>query len=243
MSTKELIKALINSIDTTVKVLSAVDNGDQTYSFTLDGILWLRVGKVLSYGNGDAYKVISITGDSEAGFVVVCRLISGTFSPSYTSLNVPTPYYFHGSVRMINSEVSKIRKSSDKVPMFYLRTLDEATYPNEKTDRFLYNAPIELFVLDEANYKDWISNDYESEIISPLRSLLDAFIDALVKNEQAIEREPYQVRPIIKFAREDDNGNVSKYFTDDLSGWRFRTNLNVKKPLDCCKENKIKLKL
>jgi len=243
MSVNDLIKTLVNSINTTLNVVESVDNGDNTFSFVFAEVLWLRVGKTLTTENEASYKVISITGNKEQGFTVLCKLIKGSYDANALKVNIPKPFYFYGSIRMINGEVAKIRRSIDKVPMFYLRTLEEATFPNDKTERFLYNVPVELFILDEANFKDWISEDYESEIIEPLRSLLNAFIEKVEINEQAIEPEPYQIRPIIKFAREDDNGNVSKLFTDDLSGWRFRMSLNVKKPLNCCKDKKIKLKL
>ena len=242
MTPRDLIQKLIDSIDKTLLVASASDNGDSTFSFVFAEVKWLRVFKVFTAQNGATFRVVEIVFDSATGYTVKAKLLTGSFDAATVSVLIPAPFYWHGSVRMINGEVSKIKRSIDKTPMFYLRSLDEIDYNNDKTSRFLYSVPIELFVLDEANYKDWISDDYESEIIKPLETLVDAFVHQLKKQDQIFDAQPYQKRPIIKFAKEDDNGNVSKYFTDDLSGWRFRTLLQVINPLNCCKTKKFKFK-
>lgn len=241
MSPKDLIKGIIELIDVSVPVLSTTDNGGGSYTFVLGELKWLRIGKLLTGGTDETFKVKAIVFEESTGYTVETVLVSGTPTTNYTVLNVPVPYYWHGSVRMINSEISKIKRSVNKTPLFYLRTLSPISYNNDRTSRFLYNTDIDLFILDEANYKDWISDDYYTEVIEPLESLMNAFIDQVKKQNQIIEETPYSTTPVIKFASSDSNGNLRKYFTDDLSGWRIQMDLQVKNCLDCC-DGKINFK-
>lgn len=233
MLPNQIIEELVSRIDSEVRVVSILseDIPEGVFIFELSEFKWLRVGKILTSGN-QSYLVKVKSVSNEGQKIIEVKLLEGTYSAPQV-LVLPDPVFFHGTVRMINNEVSQIRQSRKKTPLVYLADYRNIN-TNEPTNRIKYEAPLRLFFLDEANYNDWTSDDYYPEVIEPMEALAKAFKKVAKKNEQIVDTtEGFGETPVIKFANTDRNGHISKLFTDDLSGYGLDFDLKVINSENC----------
>ncbi len=232
MTAREILKAITEKISGEIKVLSTQDQTSDEITFVVDSFKWLRVGKILTSPTGETYRAETISTEQNGDKLIKARLREGTFPPDFTTLTVPEPVFFGGTIREINAETSEIKRSSEKTPMIYLEPTRNRR-KNDKLNRIRYESPVRIFFLDEANFKEWISDDYFTELVDPLEPLLDAFVSELKYQSQLIDFDEYTSDPVTKFARFDSSGNLRKYFTDDLGGWSLSFDLRVINSENC----------
>ena len=232
MTAREILKEICQKISGEISVLSSTDQTADSITFEVNSFKWLRTGKILTSPTGETYRAEQLITGTDGKKMIKAKLREGVFPLDFTSLTVPEPVFFGGTIREINAETSEIKRNSDKTPMIYLEPTRNRRR-NDKLNRIRFESPVRLFILDEANFKEWISDDYFTELIDPLEPLLNELIKEIKKQSQLIDFDEYLSDPVTKFASFDASGNLRKYFTDDLGGWSLSFDLRVINSENC----------
>lgn len=163
------IEDFINSIDFSTAVESFSDDGTYT-TVVCDNIYHARGGMKVDV-DGMEYKVR--TSDPATDTLELNGLITDP-----VTVTIPTPQYFHGTLRAANGEVSQLDPLTT-FPMIYLWEIVKEDEQDifSAIDR---EAGLRFFFIDEANNEDWLVDDYYKQRLEGLNKLVDKFKSSLL---------------------------------------------------------------
>lgn len=201
------IETFINGLDLSSPILSAVIGA--TSVLTVENVYHARVG-LNCIIDGFEFEIISVNYDANTVEV------NGT-PVTYILFEMPVPFYFHGTPYATNAHISRLQ-DSQKVPMIYLLEIIREQLQVEDSSIETI-ADLRLFFLDVANFQDWTTDQHYSNVIRPMRNLLDAFIDQARNSPLFGELPALQVITHVKFGvYQDSKGHLNSLFNDRLSG-------------------------
>jgi hypothetical protein len=218
----DLVGTLIENIRDTHAIISITNVGN-TYTINTAETHSLAVGDYVKISGTD-YKIITLTNDTKFT-VTSTTAITGTI---WTAL---APYYFYGTPIMIANTIDKITDYQNKYPVIVLFE----TMPADSNDGYIdKESPIErtvaleMYFMDEANYSDWASEDYYSNVINDMQTLVDSFIAECQINVQIGSFTKHKETNYSKWnlVRLDTGKNV---FNAQLSGIGLNISLPIKK--------------
>jgi hypothetical protein len=142
-------------------------------------------------------------------------------------LEIPAPNYWHGTVTQTNVELNQENDDRKKTPLVYLyevlkdrRSRNEELSPNRFVD-------IAIFFMEDANFKDWLTDDHYKNVIQAMDNLAEDFIIFVGTSKLTgfSEIENYDIIPHAKFGYYDANGHKKNLFDFNLSGVELRMTL------------------
>jgi VCBS repeat-containing protein len=233
--TVEILKDLVESI--TLKVSGKdgsvwVDNLDGTYTLDVCITYWFTVGDRFedSVLLGIYHTITEVVKDTSI-------TISSTMLPTNNEATLPTPLFYHGTIIAGTNELTNIRNhETESRPIIYLLEQFDETYFNEESsyDRI---SNLRLFFLLDSSYS-WETPEHYTKVINPIRTLVNYFIDTVIKGNKLFDSEEIQEIDTTTRVRfgvyTSDRGTLVKALNEDYSGIEIRFSLPMFKPNVCC---------
>lgn len=158
---------------------------------------------------------------------VYFRSLIGDFSTFPEVVTLPAPKFIYGEFLMTNKELNYWGES-DKNPFIWLNTngLEE----NSETIDGGQDVNIDLYILSNCNYVDWLTANHYEQIITPMYALKSVLVNALTNHKKIIyeKSKVSSTVKIVNFGEESDKGALKKYFNSDLSGLNLKMETSVK---------------
>lgn len=230
--TVDIIEDFVNGFIPRSDINSITDNEDGTFTLEVDELLNVRKGSTIEIDNTN-YTVTAISADDKTITVSSEDEITGT---EYFAV---IPFYFHGTPIATGKVLSTIKDTALKTPMVYcMEVMRDRIYhdPNTLLDR---ESNVRLFFLDEANYRDWDTDEHYSESIVPMANYARAFM-AYLRKHKGIDESKFETSEFVYHAkfgiRLSSNGHDANLFPDKLSGVEVEVLLPIKKSFICDEE-------
>jgi hypothetical protein len=90
-------------------------------------------------------------------------------------------------------------------------------------------SSIRVLFLDNNNPKQYQTNDYRLNVVSPMIGLKDAFIKAVLGNTLFNDLESWNTRPFTRLGVESDKGFEANILDENLSGVELSITLPIRK--------------
>jgi VCBS repeat-containing protein len=233
--TVEILKDLVESI--TLKVSGKdgaawVDNLDGTYTLEVCKTYWFTVGDRFedSVLLGIYHTITEVVKDTSI-------TISSTMLPTNNEATLPTPLFYNGTIIAGTNELTNIRNhETESRPIIYLLEQFDETYFNEESsyDRI---SNLRLFFLLDSSYS-WETPEHYTKVINPIRTLVNYFIDTVIKGNKLFDSEEIQEIDTTTRVRfgvyTSDRGTLVKALNEDYSGIEIRFSLPMFKTNACC---------
>jgi VCBS repeat-containing protein len=233
--TVEILKDLVETI--TLKVSGKdgavwVDNLDGTYTLEVCKTYWFTVGDRFedSVLLGIYHTITEVVKDTSI-------TISSSMLPTNNEATLPTPLFYHGTIIAGTNELTNIRNhETESRPIIYLLEQFDETYFNEESsyDRI---SNLRLFFLLDSSYS-WETPEHYTKVINPIRTLVNYFIDTVIKGNKLFDSEEIQEIDTTTRVRfgvyTSDRGTLVKALNEDYSGIEIRFSLPMFKPNVCC---------
>lgn len=227
-STVNIVRDLVASMKFPFTIKSVTDNLDGTYLLTTGATHYLQKGSNYVFDiNGNDYEILSVVLNTSV-------LVKGNEVPVPSTFNLPVPYFFHGTIKQTNMELSQELDMAKKTPMVYLlRPISEPTDAMDLNDPLIEREPnLTLFFLTEADFKNWTTDDFDHEAVEPMWYMANAFIEACKADSGIDKIGTYEISDKIKFANYNLNGADKILFKDNLSGKELNITLPIRS--SCC---------
>lgn len=229
--TVHIIEGLVNQLTAEFVIKDAIDNGDGTFTLVSDCTWWISLSDNVLI-DGKNYTVEEFVINQ----YIKIRPIDGGLLPTVDSFDVITPNYIHGTVKMAANEIDAVNNKVDLVPFVYLFEVireDENTDEESMIDR---ESDLRIFFLNTANYKDWLTEDHYTNVIYPMRQMVDLFIKKVKASKFFTYDTDYQKINYINFSQ--DGNQKESVFDCNLSGIELKLFAKIREDLSCVNFNK-----
>lgn len=225
MEIHQYINDLVAKICPSITIDNAIDNGDGTFTIETCNTYYLREKKTVTI-DGQNYTVKSVIKDTSF-------IVSGGVLPTVTEFDLYKPKFFHGTPKKIQEELSGIKKGQDKTPVFLLHEIVRENNLSRNFESVLEKeVDVQLFIMDTAKFKEWKTDDHYNVCIVPMRSLLELFVDEIIKDKKNFDTEEleFEVIPRANFGTfVDQRGYDRQLYTDYFSGNQLNITLKIRK--------------
>lgn len=134
------------------------------------------------------------------------------------SFTIPPPYFLSGTPRMTSTELTQLKSNLARHPFLWLLEVYSTDFTNESR-RKQSSSRVRLFLFDYVDDTRWLNIDHKINVIRPLKSLTDSFLNALNKDSNVIEIKNYSIIERVLFGNYQQNkGNVSTILPEKLTG-------------------------
>ena len=217
----QTIEEQVNRLSYTSKVVSVSNDG------TLSTLVLKKVFHARAYGvshykralnvDGTDYPIISVNYDTKE--VVLQGVI-----PSANQATVQSPFFIHGTPLGIRSTIDDL-KTAEELPLIYLG--EEIKESGRFKSEPYVSAELRLFFMDAANFGKDTTYDAYDHVITPMRNLVDLFLEGVSKSDDLFSY--YDVSyDIINKAKwgnyVDFKGYEKKLFNKEMAGCELRFN-------------------
>lgn len=172
------------------------------------------------------YEVSEIDGN----LIIINSIIANPLT-----VEIPTPFYFHGTPRNTNIEIGTIKSFRYKYPMAWLLEILRDRHVlkyDSVTDR---ECNVSIFFLDYSN-GDWTTDMHYDKVIERMYELAILITDKIIYgNDFAGEEiDHFDIIPHSNFGKYvKDKGYDSNIFDDTTSGVQLNIKLPIRKSFDC----------
>lgn len=175
------------------------------------------------------YTILGVDYDAKTVLINGNPIITEFELPQF---RMPVPNYFHGTPYATNAHIGRLSDAA-KVPMIYLLEILREELQGE--DSMIETvADLRLFFLDVANFQDWDTDQHYSNVIVPMRNLMDAFVEQARTSPIFGDIPVLDVITHVKFGVYQTNkGHLNSLFNDRLSGIELRGNFPFYKCCNC----------
>lgn len=228
----KIVETWISLLPNEFNTIAYVNNLDGTHTLTVCNPLWATYSIIETIHNdGNGYIVNEIT-ENGSNFDIV---IEGSFP---INLNVPTtldkPYFYHGTVSAVKTELKQKADLTEKLPMIYLYEVLRETFnvrsPIERS------ADLRLFLLSEANATEWTTDCHYINVINPMTNLGHLMVETLKDNDYFGYPEEYDLIYHANFGKYNTKGHDEKIFSEDTSGCELSLAINILLGLVLCSD-------
>lgn len=156
-------------------------------------------------------------------------------NPVPETLFVTAPMFIYGDFWATNNELTELDWKI-KNPFVWLRLGYETTEQTNVLSTVENDTDVELYLLSNCNYVEWLTNDHFEEVIKPLNILSLYLANEISTDKRVVTKEVRRkiTTPLPNFGTRDERGTFAKYFNDDLSGCLLKINIPLKKqPCNC----------
>ena len=216
---------IFNKLNKSVKILT-VSNVTTVFTVELCDNKWIRVGQDLTDVGGKLWKITAI---SSTGVITCNKPIGATNLVKYQVLTIKQPFFLFGTQVNANNTYLKLNKYSRlKLPLVWLvESISETEYGvRSNIER---KSSIKVLFLDDNNPKQYLTNDYRLNVVSPMIGLKDAFIKTILNNNLFDDLESWNTKPFTRLGAESDNGFINNIIDENLSGVELTITLPIRK--------------
>ena len=223
MTTNQHIKAIIDTIDCTIKVTSVDSLGSNKYKLCSKNTKWATFGKLLS-----GCKITEVSFNEYLVVTSSTALNAGTYS-------LVAPFFYFGTFLDTNAELIKKKSSLDKLPFIYLHLVAPEVYASEM-DMVDYESDCAIYFMVDAVPKNWLTGDHYTNAINQMKALCKQFIISLSNyaKANAAYNLTYTQNDYINFGQVQELGVIKKIFADNISGVELLIKIPFDKCLVCC---------
>jgi VCBS repeat-containing protein len=233
---KETVEILKDLVETITLKVSGKDGA--TWVDNLDGTYTLEVCKTYWFTVGDRFQDSVILSRYHT-IIEVVKDTSITVSslPTNNEATLPTPLFYHGTIIAGTNELTNIRNhETESKPIIYLLEQFDETYFNEESSYDRISNLRLFFLLDSSS--SWETPEHYTKVINPIRTLVNYFIDTVIKGNKLFDSEEIQEIDTTTRVRfgvyTSDRGTLVKALNEDYSGIEIRFSLPMFKPNVCC---------
>lgn len=218
-----LIGTIIDSFRDTYAITSITHVGT-TYTINTADTKRLAVGSYVSI-SGNNYEVLTLIANTSFTINSAINVIG-------TSWKALAPYYFYGTPIMISNTLDKYKNYKQKFPVIVLFETMPAVVNDDTTLKIERVVSLEMYFMNEANFKDWDSSEYYSNVIDKMQTYVDDFITKISNHRQIGTLDKHNETPYSKWnlVRLDTGKNV---FNSELSGIKLEIDLPILKTMTC----------
>ena len=218
-----LIGTIIDSFRDTYSITSITHVGT-IYTINTADTKRLEVGSYV-YISGNNYEVLTLIANTSF-------TINSTINVIGTSWKALAPYYFYGTPIMISNTLDKFKNYKQKFPVIVLFETMPAIVNDDETQILERTVSLEMYFMNEANFKDWSHDEYYTYVINVIQTYVDDFIEKLRNHSQIGKLTNHSETPYSKWnlTRLDTGKNV---FNAELSGIKLEIDLPILKTLTC----------
>lgn len=218
-----LIGTIIDSFRDTY-VITSITHVGTTYTINTSDTKRLEVGSYVTI-SGNNYEVLTLIANTSF-------TINSTINVIGTSWKSLAPYYFYGTPIMISNTLDKYKNYKQKFPVIVLFETMPAVVNDDTALNIERVVSLEMYFCNEANFKDWDSSEYYSNVIDKMQTYVDDFITKISNHRQIGALDKHNETPYSKWnlVRLDTGKNV---FNAELSGIKLEIDLPILKTLDC----------
>jgi len=224
--TVDIIKDLVEQIEATFTINSAIDNGNGTFTLNTDCTYWLTIGDIVEI-NAIKYKVVSFIINES----ITIKPITTGGLPVVSTFDVIKPNYIHGTLKMAQNEVDAVLDKTMLVPFVYLFEIIRDRKNTDDESMIERETELRIFFLNSANTSDWLTEDHYENVIDPLQQMVNLFIKNIKNNKLFTDVLDYECTPLINVS-EQGNQEVS-VFDCNLSGIELRLFAQIRVDLGC----------
>lgn len=225
----DVIQELIEGLNYTVKINSIVDNLDGTFTLFACSTLHVRNHSLITIGGTD-YRVTEVINNVSIAF-------TAPSTPTGSTFTAKKPFYIHGSLLAANTELNKIIDADEKLPMVYLfESFSEERVFNKKSP-IQRNVRTSLYVLDSADFNNWLTDDHYEKAVKPMDNLAELIVETIDKDGKYGFVDTYNITPMVRFGQITENGNTKLLFDEFASGVLLEITIPIMKPIKCDKNN------
>lgn len=219
----DIIGTLIDKIRKTGTITSITHSGT-VYTILTSNTEDLEVGDWVEISGTD-YKITDITTD-------VNFKVTSTSAITGTTWKAKAPYYFYGTAIQISNTLDKIKDDQNKYPAVVLMETMPATVNNDVNSNIERTVSLDMFFVDKANYSDWTSEDYYTNVIELIQEYIDDFIEECSISTLVSLPDTHKETPHSKWnlVRLDTGKNV---FNAQLSGIQLEIELGFYYIAEC----------
>jgi len=172
MQVSTLLQQVIDGMNAML-VIDSVTASGSNWIVTTDDTLWLNTKDRFDL-IGNTYQIVEYTKDVS----ITLEAIGGhSTAPIVGSYNIPPPTFIHGKYK---AAVSEIKRASGReiIPFVWMIELQTRTKPSELDSIIQHEGQVRLFFCNQTKWEEETDWQY-SEVIEPLQSLVDLFIENL----------------------------------------------------------------
>ena len=167
---KTVLSQIIGDLSLNLDIDSVTDNGDGTYTLSVDNTQYLNVGASVTLDSVDYTVTSFILNDSVT--------ISGDSAPTTGIKTLPNPTFAHGKYKAVNSQLS-MRQPIDYMPLVWMYELLPRTQPDDPLSLIDSEGQVRMFFCMSAKWDDWETADHYTEVFDPLNNVIDALIQKM----------------------------------------------------------------
>jgi len=154
--------------------------------------------------------------------------VSGSIAPTVgVTFSIYKPYYYHGTPTQIDNELTMINVDRNKTPLAFLNEeLKEKYFGGDSIiDR---EVPIKIYFLTPHDPVKFISTDYHSQSIDPMRELALGFIERCERNKLIGKIIDWEINTLQRVGISTSGKDRKKFANTDLSGVELVLNLPIR---------------
>lgn len=225
----QILSDVITTTAHTVNISSVVDNGDGTYTLSVDNTYYLHAKTKITI-NSILYTIDS--------FVLNTTLVlSGASVPTVDSFVLDAPLVVHGTPQKVNGELKN--KPTQEYPIIWVLEFLKASYDDRYTSAINTTLDLNIFFLTDINYEDFDISQHQTNAIDPMANEID-FIIKVIKRRRDLfgEIEAHDVTGHTNFGEYITNKGYDKQIlTDQVSGCQLE--LSLPYVVDVCENSSV----
>jgi len=218
----KILNEYVSTLSQTIQFNNVIDQGDGTFKIETCNTGTLRPPKCIEIGSS-TYVITELVQNEY--FVV-----SGPQPITATSYEIQAPFFIHGTPMNASNELVKVDYSV-KYPLVYLYEIYSENIKVDKSDPTAYSANVRLFFMDETNPQDYLTADQYSEVIRPVRSLVELFLDPILEGSSPYfveQTSDFSLVPWVNFGKfQTEKGSQAYIFKEFVSGYELKINLDI----------------
>ena len=228
----DLLQPVIENLSLEINILETITNEDESISIIVDDLKWLQPGFKVTIGDNQ-YTIISIE-NCTINFKETEEIIAENF-------NIYKPFFFHGTPRSTNQEITQEADAFKKTPMFWLLDNFEEEEHLDESNPIERETTPQLFALTQGDF-DKQYDDIKQDAIAPMSRMMQILTEELrkstspfnMRDENGNDVSIRTYRNHYKFGVYITNKGIDKsMFADNLSGVESRIPLRIKRKYLC----------
>jgi hypothetical protein len=221
----EIIRDIVTKIDISI---SGTYNPATTKT-DYCGTKWARKGKTVLDEVGNLYLVEEVAPNES--LTVIQQNLPLVPLTGVTFLN--SPYFQTGTKLAANSEWTKaLNDLTKKTPLVWLlEIIREERFGRGDTREF--ETDLKIFFLDETDVTQYLTKDHRREVVEPMASLAESFLDVIRADRTFKRIDDYTLTSFSRFGVETDQGVVENILDANLSGVELQLTLTKYKNTNC----------
>lgn len=231
VNTVDILEGIVELMIRTIIIDSVDEPNPGEFELKVKNVYWVTPVHIYEI-NGDKYKVVSVSGCD----TIVLKGVKGN-EPAPSSgdtINLPAPFFWHGTHILTDIEWSKISDDKKIFPAIYAVEPITDRFDNDPLSIFDRISSVKFFGIVTANVEDWLTDQHYINAINPMRRMIAEFKRELDDHPEIGEFDSFDIinranLGVIKA----NSGNTSSLTNMRVSGVEFDVSIPIETDLAC----------